>query len=120
MGLPRPLRLTRRRDYAAVRERGRTQRGRLLWLGVLADPEVPRVSAGFIVPKALGDAVQRNRTKRRLREIVRHALPWLQPHLRLVTLARRGALEAGHRQLEEEWLWLARRAGVLERHSLEP
>ncbi|MGI8602558.1 MAG: ribonuclease P protein component [Verrucomicrobiales bacterium] len=117
MSLPRALRITKRREYETIRLQGRRITGRLLVLGVLDDPQVATYKAGFIVPKALGKAVLRNRTKRRLREIVRRRAVALRPHIKVVTLARRQAVEAQFADLEKEWWSLARKAGLLQPDS---
>lgn len=57
----------------------------------------PRV--GFTTPRALGDAVARNRMKRRLREAVRTRLGAIDPAWRIVWNLRRGTLSAPHSQL---------------------
>ena len=114
MSLPRPFRLTRRRDYELVRMRGRSQGGRLLAVAVLEQPTVPRVKAGIIVPKALGSAVTRNLIKRRLREIVRSSLGELAVHQFVVTIARRGAVDADFATLVAEWKYLVRRLRALD------
>ena len=115
MSLPRPVRLTRRRDYEAVRTQGFSRGGRVLALGVLAGTGDPKVKAGLIVPKALGSAPVRNQIKRRLREIVRQSLDTLPAHHAIVTIARRGAVGADFATLRREWRRLARQAGVLPR-----
>ncbi len=113
MSLPRPLRLTRRADFHAVRSDGTGKGGRLLALSTLADESLTSVKAGVIVPKALGNAVVRNRIKRRLREIARRHAAELPPRRFVVTVARRGAVTAEFAQLESEWCWLARKLGLL-------
>ncbi len=61
----------------------------------------PRV--GLTVPKALGKAVDRNRIKRRLREIVRRALPHLGDlPVDVVLHPKRTVLEADFAGLERE------------------
>jgi ribonuclease P protein component len=62
--------------------------------------EGPRV--GLTVPKALGNAVVRNRIKRRMREAVRHALPLLSVPADLVLHPRRIVLDMDFAQLECE------------------
>ena len=65
----------------------------------LGDPRL-----GFAVPKAVGNAVVRNRIKRQLREIVRERLAGLPQSNDYVLVVRRGLPEAaethGHAWLE--------------------
>ena len=62
--------LRKRAEFLAVR-RGEKRRGRLFLLEVLerGDDAPPRV--GYTVTRKVGNAVQRNRIRRRLREAVR-------------------------------------------------
>jgi ribonuclease P protein component len=70
--LPAAARIRRREDFSAA-IRGGNRTGRALLTGHLlvrpADPGPPR--AGFIVSRAVGGAVVRNKVRRRLRELVR-------------------------------------------------
>ena len=65
-----PQRLRKRAEFLAVR-RGDKRRGRLFLLEVLdrGDDGAPRV--GFTVTRKVGNAVERNRIRRRLKEAVR-------------------------------------------------
>jgi ribonuclease P protein component len=65
-----PQRLRKRAEFLAVR-RGDKRRGRLFLLEVLArgDEGAPRV--GYTVTRKVGNAVVRNRIRRRLKEAVR-------------------------------------------------
>ncbi|WP_274630350.1 ribonuclease P protein component [Arvimicrobium flavum] len=74
-----PERLRKRAEFLAVR-RGEKRRGRLFLLEVLdrGDAGAPRV--GYTVTKKVGNAVVRNRIRRRLREAVRlHAAADMSP-----------------------------------------
>ncbi len=115
MCLPRPQRITRGSEYAAVRQHGRSHAGRWLVLGIMEDATMPGFKAGFIVPKTVGGAVQRNLTKRRLREIVRATTARLPEHHYVVTIARRGAADQDFQTLRREWHWLARKTGLIPR-----
>jgi ribonuclease P protein component len=74
---------------------------------------IAQTKIGFITSRRVGGAVERNRVRRRLREIVRMARPGLLPSLWLVLVARRGAVEATFEALQREWLQLARKASIL-------
>ncbi len=65
-----------------------------------ARPDGPRI--GFTVPRALGNAVVRNRIKRRVREAVRFHLDWLKPQWSIVINPRRKAYEAPLPDLQRE------------------
>jgi len=69
--------------------------------------------AGFVTSGRLGGAVVRNRVRRRLREIVRRHQDQLRQGFWIVIIARHEAAAASYRELEDEWLRLARRASIL-------
>jgi ribonuclease P protein component len=102
-------RLRRRNDFAAVYRNGRIQSNPLLVLRVLPnDRESTRF--GFVVGKAVGGAVARNRVKRRLREAARQLA--IAPGFDVVIGARKGAAEAPFASLKDALQKLTARAGV--------
>ena len=104
--MQRRNRLSRSRDFDAVYRQGRSVSTRFLTLywfqraEALGDPRL-----GFAVPKAVGNAVVRNRIKRQLREIIRGRLDRVPATNDYVLVVRRGLPEAaeanGHVWLEE-------------------
>jgi ribonuclease P protein component len=107
----RAQRLANRRDFAAVYRRGRPYRTGLLVLRALpTGRELSRF--GFTVRKELGNAVVRNRLKRRLREAVRSLR--VGSGWDLVINARRGAPNAEFQHLTAALRELMSRAGVLQ------
>ena len=108
-------RLTRASDFVRVRGEGMAYRGRTCLLLVLtAAGETSRV--GFIASKrGVGGAVQRNRARRRLREIVRRRWSRVPPQgYLLVFIASRHTIEAPHQLLASDVETLLAHAGALE------
>ncbi len=68
-GFPAAMRLKKRSDFARIYGSGTARRGDLLSLYVLAGATTPRM--GIVLPRHFGTAVERNRTKRLLREAFR-------------------------------------------------
>lgn len=104
----------RNSEFQRVRLEGASLRGSILSLGYLRNAQaISKVRVGFITSKKVGDAVLRNRTRRRLREIFRKYQHELSPGTWVVTIASRRAGTASFRALEDEWLRLVRRASIL-------
>ena len=102
-------RLTKSKDFAATRRGGRAWSDGLLVL--VARPnnlDVTRV--GYSVGKRVGNAVVRNKAKRRLREAVRSAP--VRDGWDIVLIARKDASSADYQRLRRSVTALIRRAGV--------
>lgn len=111
LSFPRAKRLTLPAEFDRVRKEGEVFRGKLLSIGVLRNADPFR--AGFVISRALGGAVVRNRVRRRLREIVRKHQGEISDGVWIVMIARASAAAADFEQLEVEWLRLAKRASIL-------
>ena len=91
--LPKSKRLRSNRDFRRVYAKGRSYVHPLLVLYVLPNPEVEH-RFGFSVSKKLGGAVDRNRLKRRLREVCRARIEQIKPGFDFVVVARKQLAEA--------------------------
>jgi ribonuclease P protein component len=100
------------REFFAVRAEGRMAQGRLLRMSILRRPDETPVRLGVVTSRRVGGAVQRNRVRRRLREIFRAHRAQISTGLWLVVTAKNGAAEAGFAVLREEWLRLAGRLSI--------
>ena len=110
---PKSRRLTRWPEFEKVKKNGRRERGRFLVLSVLSANDATPFRAGFITSRSIGSAVVRNRVRRRLREIVRKHQREIFAGKWIVMIARANAAKASYRELEGEWLRLAKRASIL-------
>jgi ribonuclease P protein component len=109
--LPPERRLRRSADFAAVRRAGKRWRGR--WLSVSAAPnglDHPRY--GFVVSSRVGNAVTRNRVKRRLGEAIRAGEAPAAAGHDVVVIAHRTAAQAAYRELAADLDGLLARAGL--------
>ena len=99
------VRLRRRREFLAVARGQRLSRDAFV-LQYLPRPELEsaaRAGIGLTVTKKIGNAVTRNRARRRLREALRLTLPGLAEAGRdYVVVARAGALRIPFDRLRED------------------
>lgn len=118
MRLPRRHTIKKRADFLRVKETGRAKAGRFVIVSTLEDDSLPHLMIGFITTRRVGKAHDRNRVRRRLREVVRaHAPDMADLQRYLVTIARPGAAQADFSQLEADWLKQARRLGLIARSN---
>lgn len=68
--------------------------GRSAFLLQATDSEIAEPGIGFTVTKKVGNSVERNRIKRRLREVARACEPAFRPQHDYVLIGRREALDA--------------------------
>jgi ribonuclease P protein component len=102
------------REFAFMKTAGVPLRGRCCMLVVAARPGEPS-KVGFIASrKGVGGAVQRNRARRRLREIVRRRWPRVpSTGYWLLFIANRNTISATHQDLATEVERLLAQAGAL-------
>lgn len=98
--IPDARRLRSVSEFARLRAEGRPIRGEHCLVVVLPVAGEPRKVAFVASRKGVGGAVQRNRARRRLREIVRRLWPTLtREGVWMMFIAYRSALTAPHLEL---------------------
>lgn len=120
MSLPRRRILRKRAHFLRVRTGGQAKPGRFLLvnarrLDVAEGAEFGPSLIGFVTPRYVGKAHDRNRVRRRLRAIVRGDEAELAVGFHIVVVARRGCAAADFESLCSEWRRLARKLGLLPR-----
>jgi ribonuclease P protein component len=108
----RKFRLTRSEDFKRVRRSGKSYAHPLVVLIVQKnEQEITRVGVG--AGRAAGNAVQRNRAKRLLREAMRTYLPSLASGLDVILVARAGLASAALADTRSALLNLLQRAKLI-------
>ena len=106
--------MKKRADFQKVRETGRSKAGRFLVLSTLEDNELPHFMVAFITTKKVGKAHDRSLLRRRFRSIVQAHWHRVCPSLRyLVIIARYNTITATYAELEQDWLKIASKLGML-------
>jgi len=107
---PKSARLTQSDEFYGVKNAGQSYHGRYMIMGVSRDRASTRF--GLIASRRVGNAVVRNRLRRRLREIVRLSRPRVLPGLWIVLVIRAAAGRASGDALRAEYFALGARAAI--------
>lgn len=100
-------------EFSHARLRGVSKPGRFLVLSIADMPEEKQRDAhgqtavsrfGLIATKRVGCAVERNRLRRRVRELIRAHGDAVGKGLYVVVILRKGACTASHEELEKDYL----------------
>jgi ribonuclease P protein component len=107
-------RVLKRPDFLQTYETGISYRRRAahVFVAPRENPTLP-TRLGITVTRKVGGAVQRNRLKRRGREIFRLALPQLRSGFTIIMNFHRAANEMSYRAIERDLFSAWREAGLL-------
>lgn len=111
--MKRRYRVRTDKRFQEIRRQGRSFVNHLLVLCVLPN-DLPYTRFGFTVNSRIGSAVQRNRIKRRLREIMRLQQDSLQPGWDVILIARQPIRTADYHEMETACARLLRRAQLFQ------
>ena len=113
--MKRRYRIKKNERFQAIRRNGRSFANRHLVLCMLPNG-LPYSRFGFSISTRIGNAVERNRIKRRLREATRLRQSTIKPGWDIVFIARRPIRRADYHTMDDACARLLRRARLL----LEP
>lgn len=105
-------RLRSNQRFQEVRRKGQSVSDRYLVL-CFHPNQLEHSRFGFSISKRVGNAVTRNRIKRRLREAVRLKMDRIKPGWDLVFIARNPVRDANYHQMDDACARLLRRAQLL-------
>lgn len=109
LNFPKAVRLRKRQEFLALQKRGRRIVGKQICIDYqMASSETPRL--GITASSKYGDAPERNRFKRLVREVFRKHFALFPPHIQLNVLPRQRAKEATEEGIRIELLSLVRSA----------
>ena len=110
----RQYRLKNSKDFKRVRQYGSSYAHPFVVL--IATPSAQKTSRiGITASRAIGNAVQRNRAKRKLRAIINQLIPDFARNVDIVMIARPMILKANRKDLILAIESLAEQAGLLEK-----
>ncbi len=111
--LNRTYSLKRHKEFRFTYRTGRQVGGGSFVL-VTARNRKGKVQVGFSVSKKIGNSVQRNRAKRRLKACFSPLLPRVKPGYNLIFIARSSSLTAPFLSMQRSMVAALQRAGVYE------
>lgn len=109
--MQRHLRLRRKEDFAHLRQTGHVWRHPLLLLSVTPNG-LSHNRYGFVTSRQLGGAVVRNRIRRMLREVMRHAHPQLVQGYDMALIARGPIVGQPYQAIDDAIMTSLQRAGL--------
>ena len=125
--MKREFRLRKTKDIQRLRSEGKAYSNRLLVLLVKKQPfdgetfqdEYP-CRVGVITGKRIGNAVTRNKVKRRIHAVLTQHYAELPDQWDFLILARKPIVEASYKEIELAVLSLLRRAEFLDGKNVQP
>ncbi|MGI6551098.1 MAG: ribonuclease P protein component [Syntrophomonadales bacterium] len=109
--LDNDITLRKNKEFGYVFRAGKKQVGRFMVI-YAARNGIPKNRYGIITSKKVGNAVARNRAKRRLRDFVRRIDERLKPGFDIVIIARFSINDAGFSEIVTEGEQLLKRVGL--------
>lgn len=115
--LPKKYRLKRKNEFSYIFKRGKTIANQYLVLYYAPAKQENENRVGFAVSKKIGNAVIRNRIKRRMREAIRPSLPYIIAGYDLIFIARIKIKGISFKDVEKNMYTLINKVGLMQKHK---
>lgn len=113
-------RLKKRKDFAYIYRRGRSFASRRVAINYAKSRNMDELLVGFSVSKKIGNAVVRNRVKRKMREIVRQNLHSIPCGYRIIFNGRIAIAKSSYSEISDDILYLIRKLDQKNTQSIKP
>ncbi len=104
--------LKRNKEFRYAYRAGKSVGSRGMVL-IYAKGKLDEVKIGFSVSKKLGNAVTRNRIKRRLREAITPLIPDIKRGYKLIIIAKYAVVDAALPDIEASMRYMLKKAGLI-------
>ncbi|PSL45940.1 ribonuclease P protein component [Salsuginibacillus halophilus] len=108
--MKKSFRIKKSEEFSRIFQTGTSYANRQFVVYVLERPELEAFRVGITVGRKLGNAVVRNRTKRRVRELVREHQTQLDAGKDYIIIARKPVLDMSHEALSKSFVHVMKRA----------
>ncbi|MDD4211163.1 MAG: ribonuclease P protein component [Clostridia bacterium] len=114
--LEKKHRLTKRKEFNYIFKQGKAFSTKLFVLNY-SPTKLPTFKVGFSVSKKIGNAVVRNKVKRRMREALRALQNQINPKYNYIFVARVGIELANFEQIKESFNYSLEKSGLLKKEN---
>ncbi len=109
--LNKEYRINKKKEYNNIYKKGKKIPGKYMVL-FITNGEREHGRYGIVTSKKVGNAVQRNRAKRRLREVVYRNMNNIKGSIDVVIVARPAIRAASFDEVNNEYIRVMRKAGL--------
>lgn len=112
------LRLRKKEDFNKVYRYGKSMANRQFVVYYIPQQAADSFRLGVSVSKKIGNAVVRNKLRRRMKEIVRLHADRIKQQTDLVLIARNGVGEMSYQELEKSIIHVLSKSGILRKNGI--
>jgi len=110
--LPKEYRIKEGKEYAYLYRTGKKANGRYIFIYFINNDFLFN-RFGIVTSKRVGNAVIRNKVKRRLRAIIQANPFFLEKQINMIIVAKKNSNQANYKELEKDFLEVMKKAKIL-------